>query len=198
MPIYLVCGYRGTGKDTLYKQMIGLMDFNWSIYRSPTYRSSTTSAIFEKSPLKRIAFADALKQEVVKTLNLPSNYDVDDNKNTVIQGKTFRQHCIDIGADARQKDINHWCKLAFNGTNDDPIMVTDWRFPNEKKYCDTLGDIITIRVYRSTVPIPPENEISEHSLHDVQTDFLLVADDEKNTVFQRFPQYTGYLKMVEW
>lgn len=204
MKIYLICGYRGTGKDTLCGQLLGIkeIEFNWTIYRPRNAKILFPS--FSQGQVRRVAFADELRGQVMKKLQLPSTFDPQANKNSIIDGKTFRQHLIERGMEARQEDPDYWCKLAFKAmVNDDQIVVTDWRFPNEKNYCDRQfpNSVVTIRVFRPEVPIPPENEPSERSLDDIKTDFLLLAsttglsEEELFTrAIEQFPQYRGYVK----
>lgn len=193
MKIVLVCGYRRTGKDTLCKQLQGTSEvpFNWLIYRRPG------AHLFPNWPARRVAFADILKDEVEASIKeyLPPGFDRErDKEKPLATGKSFRQHCIDLGREKRAIDPFYWAKLAFSSVGlDESIIVTDWRYPHELEYAKRFGEVTTIRVYRSSVPHPDPKEDSEHSLDPVSTDFLLVTSEKDFAdALQYFPFYSGF------
>lgn len=67
--IYLVCGYKTTGKDTLFKQLIKRSDipFNWIVYVDPSKNTPKFNPN-KLSHLERRALADELKKEIVEML----------------------------------------------------------------------------------------------------------------------------------
>jgi hypothetical protein len=76
-------------------------------------------------------------------------------------------------------------------------MITDWRFYNELDcMLEEYPNLLTCRLFRSDVPIPPDNVVSEHSLKDYATTLLLIPDKEGEfeKAVKIFPQYTGYIK----
>jgi len=195
-PTRIVCGYRGTGKDSLYKQFNHNQPWGWLVLADPNI---TTPFIVES--ITRIGLADQLKKDVLQQLDLPLDFDIDAHKDTlVIQGKLLRSHFIDHGADMRNVDQNYWCIQAFDRRNlSYPHMVTDWRFPNELRYVEALlasqrmQPPTTIRVFRKKVPIPAANIESEHSLDAVMTNFVLISNiEDYSALLERFPQYRNH------
>jgi hypothetical protein len=120
-------------------------------------------------------------------------------------GKSFRRYCIERGLEMRRLNIDHWCALALKDLSPDTrVMVTDWRFQNELRYAGTQGPVVSVRVFRKEVPIPPPNEESEHSLDAVVTDYLLVPgydlsgrpvnhEEQFQAACALFPQYRDYI-----
>jgi len=187
----LVCGYRRTGKDTLVKMFNGELPFNWIIYRDPD-----SEKCLDVKPVRRIGFADKLRQEVNQLLNLTDNFDYETFKETIVSdGKTYRDFLIDHGGFRRSQDVNYWVKQVLPMVTDES-MITDWRFVNELLYLQTnLVTITTIRLFRSEVPIPPMNIDSEHNLDNTVTDFLLVTDEQEFVkACEIFPQYKNFIR----
>lgn len=79
-------------------------------------------------------------------------------------------------------------------------MITDWRYPNELEYLKKYKNhkITTIRLFRSDIPIPSTETISEHQLDDMSTDFILVpktnSEEEFTKACELFPQYKKFTK----
>lgn len=206
--IYLVCGYRRTGKDTLYDilsgaQISGL--FKWRVYKNASNQYNLRSI---SSKYERTAFANALKEEVSEVYNIPLVIsDADKDIKQFVHYKTgevvsARDIYIEWGTIRREQDINYWCKKALNPylhprENPTTSVTTDWRFPNELQYAQSMfEDVVTIRVYRSDIPEPDLDIASEHSLDDYVTDYLLIRDGldgEFEKTIQRFPQYASYV-----
>ena len=193
--VYVVCGYKRTGKDTLVKMFNEDINFNWIIYSSDNHKLKINNVI-------RIGLADELRLEVGKIYNISESIDYDTFKETMIRdGKTYRDILIEHGAFRREQNINYWVDKCLNKLkmNNGSIMITDWRYLNELEYMlKNLKNIITIRLYRSNVPYPPDNVISEHQLDDVKTDFLLVpkinTEEEFKKACDLFPQYKNYTR----
>lgn len=183
--IYLVCGYKRTGKDTLVKMFNTRSEFKWLIY------SNSLSNNLVIRNVTRVAFADKLREEVNKSLNIIEEFDYDTFKEIVVQdGKTYRDILIEHAAYRRNQDPDYWVKqINIVGES----MITDWRYPNELLYLSKHCKAITIRLFRSEVPIPPSDVISEHQLDNTVTDFLLVPNEEDfEKACKIFPQYQNY------
>lgn len=200
--IYLTIAYRQTGKDTLYKMLNGdsTIPFNWIVYGS---HSDLPNLPFS-SKLQRIAFADKLKEEVMEKLNDgPSltHYNqsyLESHKDDKIlpDDKSFRDHLIEHGLVRRKEKVNYWSETALKGAKGD-VMVTDCRFADEIEEAKKHGKVLLIRLFRSSVNIPPLHEASEHSLDGQATDYLLVqSDDEFKLAAQLWPQYKDYIKLT--
>lgn len=205
--IYLVCGYRRTGKDSFYSIMSGQrLDkrFKWKIYG----KSLNVAPLVPINGCKQISFAEKLKQEASEIYGIPS-FVSDDDKDI----KQFRHYktgeivsardiYIEWGAIRRSQDPDYWCKTAFTQYNkSDTVIVTDWRFPNESKYIfDNFSNVTTLRLYRSDIQEPPIDVSSEHSLDNIITDLLLVRSDVLNEIdkaVEKFPQYKDYVEIGE-
>lgn len=202
----LLIGYRRTGKDTLCKQLSDpeytpkITDI-WRIYRAP---NSTQQFPIPSRSICRVALADALKKDVLTSLNMV-NANLEDLKDQPLlpDGSTFRDLCIAHGARKRAEDIDYWCRTALanytalNRSSDTALCITDIRFPNEIQFFshNFFTSIVTIRVYRSAVPIPPVNEPSERSLDKYLTDFILCASGDEEKMKATFPQYKDYIQV---
>ncbi len=178
--ISLVCGYKKTGKDALCKMFNKLEPFKWIVYRRPG-----SDTVFTIKPVTRIGFADALQKEVNKMLDISESDIIDYRsfKETIIKdNKTYRDLLIEHAAFRRNQNIDYWVENTIDWENiSDNIMITDWRYPNELEYLQRIQrvpNIITIRLFRSSIPIPPDNIISEHQLDNIMTNFVLVSDTE--------------------
>ena len=194
--ITLICGYKRTGKDTLVKMCNGDEEFKWVVYKNPN-----SDDIFHIRPTRRLAFAYKLRLEVSILLGIDESIDYDTFKEVIVKdGKTYRDFLIEHAALRRSEDIDYWVRKAVDWDNlssDDRISVTDWRYPNELDYIRQYEhlNVTTVRVYRSDVPVPSDEDISEHQLDNIITDFLLVtSDDEFEQACILFPQYKNYVR----
>lgn len=193
--IYLTNAYRQTGKDTLYKMLIGDVEFNWLVYA----KSSDLPGLPFSSKLKRVAFADKLKEEVMEGLSdtYTLSY-LEGHKDEPIDfGKpSFRQLLIEHALVRRAEKANYWSEAALKGARGD-VFVTDFRFYDELVEAKKHGRVIMIRLFRSAVEIPPANQASEHDLDSLATDYLLVQSaDEFELAVKLWPQYKDYVKLT--
>lgn len=204
--VYLVCGFRRTGKDYLVQILRGHKPFNWTVYRdsnNPSWR------INKRKEVVRISFADKLREEVNQILKIKTVEDYDSVKDQpIFDGRTYRDYLIEHALYRRNQDIDYWVKKAANWDRLNPdknYIITDWRYPNEIEYLQTRSiDLVTIRLYRSSIPIPPSDIPSEHSLDYQKTDYLFVLeelgsedsetdDDGFGKACSVFPQYRDYV-----
>ena len=194
--IRFICAYLGTGKDVLTNHLNSCKGpFSWAIYHSKDnkiafpqvygFRLAHNKIAFPYGYGFRLAFADEIKREVRIEQKLP--VDFDDKEKVLPTKKTFRQHCIEKGCGRRKEDPFYWCRLAFNQMEKEDqksyVTVSDFRFYEELEYARSVGEVITIRVFRKEVPIPkitvPEND-PEHTLDNLKTDFLVVPLENHN------------------
>lgn len=218
MPVYyLICGYRGTGKDTLYKSFIGDKTFSWKKFQYKNIPSNfiltdNYNPIDKESPnskLVRFGFADSLKLEVLKILGLPFfNHELYKDKTlfeieevlkykipySIDKNKTLRDLYILFGTSERLKNQYHWCEKVYQQIKDeDFVVITDFRYPNEKDFFLDKGEVITIRVFRKDV-IPAGLEVeNEHLLDTFKTDLVYLPEqnweEEYEGLLKAFPQY---------
>lgn len=176
--IILVIGYRRTGKDTLADALINNRDIK-ELY--PKYL--TTLPKLHK-PMK-IALADQLKEDVKNILGYPITEENKDKKLEVFphgfnlsDESTNRDILIQHGMNMRKLDPDYWIKIVVNKIDQYPerdIIITDCRFRNEVQYFKALKDseVLTVRLFRDSVPIPPLDLPSEHDLDEYHADHLL-------------------------
>ena len=191
----LVCGYKRTGKDTLFCILTGLKnDEKYNNYWCVYSRKEFDVSIFQdhsRSDFSRVAFADPLKEYVRMKYHLSADAFDDDKK---------EKKEIDIGEEGfvsprdlliRNSKHQQWHEIATQDktTSACNFVVTDWRFRCEYEHILKISKPCTVRVFRKDVNVPPENEQSEHELDKTLTDVLLLPKDELETCLELFPQY---------
>ena len=220
MAVHLVCGYTRTGKDTLHEILstggrvrssndlytlnsAGLYIRNptikWIIYALPGTPLPTYEEKLVKNSLAaplKVASASEMPRiewEITQLLKLDHHWlHYESVKDTlIVEGKLLRQHYIDYGAKRRAKDIDYWLKAANVKPGD---YIADWRFMNELYFCRTRFPVLTTRLLRSETTHTDKSITSEHSLDQVQTDYLFVIAQSGEFVkaSKAFPQYAGY------
>lgn len=187
--LFLVCGYRRTGKDTLVKMFDSVIPFNWIVY-------GTGDKNFQMVPVEQISLAQNLRDEVNEKYDIKyDSNDYDEFKETLVhENKTYRDLLIEHAAYRRSQNIDYWVsKVSIE--SDQNFMISDWRYVNEMLYLSPHNPI-TIRLFRSEVPIPSYDIISEHQLDNIVTDFLLVtSESEFDKACELFPQYKSYVRL---
>ena len=107
----------------------------------------------------------------------------------------------------RKKDIDHWCKKIdydnlenciisdkpYEDEISEEIMITDFRFLNERIYFESKYDVLTYRIFRKEADNNNLNDVSEHELDDEITDFLVIGSmSDIDHAKQKFPRYSDY------
>lgn len=174
----MICGFRRSGKDYLAEEL-KQRKCSWLIYHNPNYKIKFPS----NDNYHTIALAKALKDKV------HSKYCISID----IDKELVRDKYIEYATKKRNKDCDYWCKKLLL-PNDKNIIITDFRYKNEKEYfLNKDHNIVTIRVFRSEVTEPDINIESEHDLDDELTDFLLVTSEKDfELAISRFPQYKNF------
>lgn len=198
MSCLLISGYRQHGKDYFYNSLInGNINEEYDIYLNEnSYISCLAILNFSKKRYVRIAFADILKEYLagvfgmdVNELNGMKSIQISAEHRSKYLGElpnksTYRDAMIHLGLYMRNKGgEDFWVNAAVDsikiGDTEIPI-VTDFRFPSEIKYGElTRRRVITLRVHRNDVEIPPLNDISEHSLDNYPFDLIAIPRGEK-------------------
>lgn len=190
--ITLVCGYRRTGKDTLYSMVNEGVKFNWIVY------SNKFSEINMKKCVK-ISFSDTLRNEVEKLYKISKPHDYDNVKDLPIcNGRSYRDILIEHAALRLDQNKYYWVENAHDWNNNNiNVMVCDFRYKHEYEYIEKSGnDIMTIRLFRSEVEIPGKDVTSEHGLDDFLTDYLFVTSEEEfEKAVEIFPQYKNFVRI---
>jgi hypothetical protein len=205
--IFLVAGYRRTGKDMLFNILSNPDDstsrFKWRVYKHP---DNEWMEFRGDGEYQRLAFADQLKREASLQYGIPLVVsDAEKDRKQFIHYQTgaqvsARDIYIEWGAVRRAENPNYWCAAAAKQVTDPNMkyVVTDWRYRNESRYIiKTLPYVVTVRVYRSEVPEPDLTIESEHDLDAETTHTLLLREDDHEKEFvaavKRFPQYQDFV-----
>lgn len=212
--LIFICGYKGHGKDTLVDTIQHGGFFKYDIFIHNTGTSGTSGVSDASSVIdyikkaKRIAFADALKNEIKEEYHLdkiPITLAEKEIKNIVDNGKlvSFRDLCIKVALERRKEDPDYWVKKAgkaIAATTDTAVVFTDWRFINEFSYFQNVTTTtavagvsikrITIRFFRATAVIPSNDILSEHELDDIETDYIIIPYN--STIPEKFKNKYKY------
>lgn len=197
--INLCTGYRKTGKDSLYQELIGNRKYTWYVYCNQNLHKNYNFSLFNETI--RIGFADKLKEEASLKYNIPLHIsDEDKDKKIYVHPKTkqlvsARDIYIEWGKKRRNEDINYWVKkVEEQFVPEYNNIITDWRFINEYEYLNERYPFITtIRLFRSDVPIPNYDIESEHNLDTFETDYLFLATpNDFDIALELFPQYSNF------
>ncbi|QIN54515.1 putative nucleoside/nucleotide kinase [Cedratvirus kamchatka] len=199
MSILGLIAYKRTGKDTLLSLLqsnpvtsysVEHEDVFWIIYANPCLSLSYIES-FLTQRRRRVGFADQLKENVHRELGL-TQVTEHDKDNLYINGKLLRDYYIEEGARGRAIDPLYWVKSVLPFSLQDPVVVTDVRFPNELDHIEKF-DCLTARLYRSSVLLPSLHDQTERGLDQAETDLLLVTSEtEYEKALSLFPQYSCY------
>lgn len=197
--LFIMVGYRKTGKDTLTDALINNPSKIKQLYPLSLF------PLPECINGRRIALADAVKEEVLNSntdLYIREVLQDESQKDAkIIQtGNTLsspRDLWIEHAMNMRKQDPNYWLNIVLQKITDDTdhdIIISDCRFPNEVDALTSLPNIeaVTIRIFRSVVPIPPvfPKDDSEHALDDYVTDYLITDNIiSLADALELFPQY---------
>ena len=147
MKIVFVAGFAGAGKDTF------------------------ANVLCKHKGYRRFAFADPIKEQIAKEHSVPLEWlHSPTGKQTVVNGKTLRQHCIDLGESERKKDPEVWGKEIANQIQEskcERVVISDWRllpelFAVQKAFPTAF--IVPIRIQRTTQYLSSVPDMTEYSL----------------------------------
>lgn len=141
----------------------------------------TCADIFVKEHgFERYAFADKVKEYAAERCQVPVAYFHDnEKKKMVVDGKTLRQHCIEIGETGRAKDPEFWGKLvveAIQQKGSQRIVFSDWRcypefFAVQKAF--PTATILPVHIRRTGQYISPVPDMTEYNLAGFPFPFVL-------------------------
>lgn len=198
MSLMFICGYRGFGKDTLFKTLPEVLNGELpidgiarTVWRRPDFTEKIDGVLHYS--FHRIAFADKLKDFVSKMLDCDRSL-FDNNKSDLIPNSldnnilltfgrlptdklTYRDLMIDTAKYYCSIYQLYWVKMAVDDYQEDCInVITDWRFYHELEFANLTKcpKYYTIRVDRDDIVPPPINIASEHELDDYRTDLLVL------------------------
>ena len=128
-------------------------------------------------PVQRLAFADALKEEVAKACGVTVAH-IELNKTQ------FRPVLQWWGTDFRRASndkywLDEWVKRGVNRPSDTILVAPDVRFKNEADLVRWLGGIL-IRVERKTTQ--HDSHLSETALDEYKFDYTITNDSTLNNL----------------
>jgi hypothetical protein len=187
----LLCGYRGTGKDTFVNDLLYRSE-NWCIYSK---NNENYDEIYK--PRCRLGLADSVKKEVAKLCGLPISISQIDNLKDVmmISGRKLREYLIEQTGRKALENKFYWEEEAMKEVDEEnDYVISDFRY---KRTLEFFKDkCITARLFRMEVKIPVNKEKTEHILDELETDFLLLPVDNHEEQFKKccetFKQYNDY------
>lgn len=147
MKIVVVAGFAGAGKDTF------------------------ANVLCKHKGYRRFAFADPIKEQVAQSLGVELQWlHSPVGKQKVVQAKTLRQHCIDLGESERKKDPEVWGKRIAQQIKDckcERVVISDWRllpelFALQKAFPEAF--IVPIRIQRTNQYLSSVPDMTEYSL----------------------------------
>lgn len=179
--IIALTGAKGCGKDTVADILIDTyIDLN----------------------IKRVAFADPIKNEVMRIFGLRTVNDYDVFKRSLVTSNNFavdgRQVVREIGMLMRRYDVNQFVEYVDQQINDDPQaiwLITDLRFDNELIHLQNIGARI-VKIERPTLNVI-DTHITERGFDNSVCDVVI---ENKNTL-EQFTQSvltTFNKKLMEW
>lgn len=174
MRIIALCGYMGSGKDTVAEILV-------SKYR---YR--------------RLAFADVLKNMCALKHGLCRWYFDDRNIKELPllyhDGKSPRDLCIELAQEEREKDpdvfVNQVISYIMNNPDND-YVISDCRFPNELEGLVKCNKIDIWYIHR--FDDPPSTHFSETSLSSKDSDIFI---DNTKDILHLESQIEMYIKYM--
>jgi hypothetical protein len=209
--------YRGTGKDTLAKTLIDrdmpeLKRLGWKVY-GPALQPPPK---FDLYPPVRVALADTLKEELCDDLNIPRSFvhsgefeqykDLPRTECPPFLEEALRKagypRCREaMIAMAKQRKEKYGSKYYVNLVQDkverahqngQTILLTDIRDHPDVRPGTSL------RLFRSDIPIPPADDMSERRMDIYLADYVLCKSDPDLMAIQVLqPQYGQYVYRAE-
>ena len=183
--IIALTGAKGCGKDTVADILI-------SAYYTPVDRR-----------VRRVAFADPIKNEVMHIFGLKTIQQYDDFKRTTVTASGVQavegRHVVrEIGMLMRRYDVNQFVEYVDGQIAKDPNaiwVVTDLRFDNELIHLQNLGAKI-VKIDRPIVNVI-DTHITErgfdNSICDVVIENKTTLAEFNNQVLEVFDK-----KLMEW
>ena len=147
---------------------------------------------------RRLAFADALKDEVSETYGIPRDLlDSQDGKDLPVgsSGQTVRDLLIRHGQWRRSQDPAYWIHKVLREIQQATghIVITDWRFPHEFDVIDSAvgGGAEKWRVQRWAAP--PKLDESEVALDSMQFGVTLANTGTLADLYAQVDSHMGAL-----
>jgi hypothetical protein len=172
-------------------------------------KSGSIESIYYQKDINpiRLALADMVKQEVKENLGIKfKTKELEELAkdslmifNTKEKGyRVLREYYIEHAMKMRDENPDHWCNQVYvslltHPEEVDNIIITDWRFKNERQFFRSYAPVSTYRIFRCEADDENFFDVSEHSLDDEVTDFLVVSNlEDIKRAKAKFPQYQEY------
>lgn len=194
--IFLITGYRGMGKDYLARHGLD----NYVLLK---HHKSQAKCDYHPDKFNLMKFATPLRKLLngYFTPDVISPHSFEQRKDDITylnyEG-SLRTFFIEIARATRRVDQDFFAKRLDMEIEDENVVVTDWRYPNEYEYLKRHNDVTTIRVYREydhhgrLMNLPSIEDDSERSLDSFKTDFIAIPHKYYND------NYTGLIKKFPW
>ena len=181
--IILLSGYKGTGKDELYKLVTSSSQKGWKVWKWSEITPITLKDHFLSGPIKRVSIADKIKEEANKIFMIPPNVPKD---KPFIQGEMVTPRDLYVLV-ANTKPCEDWMNEILPQLKEHRgvSVITDFRHPEEYEFlkqCLPSHELITVRLYRQSVPEPSKKDMMERSLDSFPFDYLLTSINEEIVV----------------
>lgn len=164
--IILLSGWAGSGKDAAAELLVEEMGF------------------------ERLAFADALKEEVSKAMQIPLSFFRDrilKDRHLESHGASPRELLIRHAAIRKQEDHDIYSRIVAahiqersrspSRSPSRSIVISDWRYRHEYAFLkETLHDTVLVRGRITRASITPTDDTPEHDLDEEAMDFMIAND----------------------
>ena len=158
--VVLLSGWAGSGKDAAAELLVEEMGF------------------------ERLAFADALKAEVSKALQIPLSFFRDrllKDRHLDSYGASPRELLVRYAAIRKQVDPDIYSRIVASyiqeRSRSRSIVISDWRYRHEYAFLtQALHDTVLVRGRITRASILPNEEPSEHDLDEEKMDFTIAND----------------------
>lgn len=197
--LYLISGYKRTGKDTLIDALLeGKVDsLGWKVYSLCGNYSKPSEILLPGG--HKDSFARRIKEILCEMFHVDDIMLIDRIKDMnvkdaekmigcegILEGKTIRQWLIDTATFCKEKYGKTYFSDIVYSRSQGITYICDFRFPEEYRQ-----DAITIRLFRSKIPITLD--ASEVALDGFRCDYLFCLNHEDFIVAcSKFPQYKEY------
>jgi hypothetical protein len=187
MKVILVCGKRGSGKDTFANVINGCIEKKnlsgkffikgkregqWKKLDESDFCSQNKPIVKLASPLKKSILGGLMGLKVDEIENYEK---IKDDPDKIEFEGCIRDYMIAVAETVRKMDPAFFAKRLFSDLSEreeETFICTDWRYPNECEYFLSKNiDVIKIRINREKNDLPHLNHHSEISLDDYPVDF---------------------------
>ena len=216
--IIQLIAYRGTGKDTLYNNITDPEHLGWKVYGPPQSKTLKIATAYRVAYADKLKFivCDLLKLDKVENpssvhplikptqvmtskewvtgghLDLLKDVSPEEINLSTLENKSVRRWLIDHGTYLKSiHGLNYFRDLIADEVSQiyDTVIITDTRYLYEM-----FPDTISVRLFRSDVPIPDISEHSERSLDTYQCSYVFCkSDGDFRILAESQPQYKEYV-----